>query len=53
MNPRVKDVKPNPDYALTLIFTNGEVEIFDVKPHLQRADAEGGDEMTSDIRNTR
>lgn len=34
MYPRVKTVKPNPDYTLTLSFTNGEVRIFDVKPYL-------------------
>jgi len=34
MNPRVKDVKPNSDYSLTLTFQNGEVKIFDVKPYL-------------------
>jgi len=34
MNPRVKDVKPNSDYTLTLTFQNGEVKIFDVKPYL-------------------
>jgi hypothetical protein len=34
MNPRVKAVKPNPDYTLTLTFTNGEVKSFDVKPYL-------------------
>lgn len=34
MNPRVKAVKPNPDYTLTLTFTNGEVRRFDVKPYL-------------------
>ena len=34
MNPRVKAVKPNPDYTLTLLFTNGEVRLFDVKPYL-------------------
>ncbi len=36
MNPRIKDVKPNPDYTLTLTFTNGEVRIFDVKPYLDK-----------------
>ena len=35
MNPRVKDVKPNPDYTLTILFANDEVRIFDVKPYLQ------------------
>ena len=34
MNPRVKDVKPNSDYTLTLIFNNGERKVFDVKPYL-------------------
>jgi hypothetical protein len=34
MNPRVKAVKPNPDYTLILTFTNGEVKRFDVKPYL-------------------
>ena len=34
MNPRIKSVKPNPDYSLTLIFTNDEVRIFDIKPYL-------------------
>ena len=32
MNPRIKSVKPNPDYSLTLIFTDDEVRIFDMKP---------------------
>ena len=35
MNPRVKAVKPNTDYTLTLLFTNGEVKCFDVKPYLE------------------
>jgi hypothetical protein len=35
MNPRVKDVKPNPDYTITLTFTSGEVRVFDVKPYLE------------------
>ncbi|MEW6235826.1 MAG: DUF2442 domain-containing protein [Candidatus Omnitrophota bacterium] len=34
MNPRVKAVKPNPDFTLTLVFTNDEVRYFDVKPYL-------------------
>src|SRR5574341_167339 len=34
MNPRVKDVKPNPDYTLTITFANGEIKSFDVKPYL-------------------
>lgn len=36
MHPRVKTVKPNADYTLTLTFTNGEVRVFDVKPYLDR-----------------
>ena len=36
MNPRVVDVKPNPDYSLTLKFSNGEVRRFDVRPHLEK-----------------
>jgi len=36
MNPRVKDVKPNPDNTLTLTFQNGEVKIFDMTPYLDR-----------------
>jgi len=36
MHPRVKDVKPNPDYTLTLTFVNGEVKVFDVKPYLDK-----------------
>lgn len=36
MHPRVKAVKPNADYTLTLLFTNGETRRFDVKPYLDR-----------------
>ena len=36
MNPRVKDVKPNSDYTLTLVFDNGERKNFDVKPYLDK-----------------
>ena len=36
MNPRVKAVKPNPDYTITLLFTNGETRSFDVRPYLDR-----------------
>ncbi len=35
MNPRVKKVKPNYDYTITLTFMNGEVRVFDVKPYLE------------------
>jgi len=34
MNPSVVAAQPNPDYTLTLTFTNGEVKSFDVKPYL-------------------
>ena len=36
MNPRVKEVKPNADYTLTIVFTNGEVKLFDAKPYLDK-----------------
>ena len=36
MNPRVKAVRANADYTLTLLFTNGETRRFDVKPYLDR-----------------
>ena len=36
MNPRVMAVKPNPDYTLTLQFTNGETKSFDVRPYLDK-----------------
>lgn len=36
MNPRVKAVKPNADYTITLTFTDGETRIFDVKPYLDK-----------------
>jgi len=36
MNPRVKAVRPNPDYTLTLVFANDEVRSFDVKPYLDK-----------------
>ena len=36
MNPRVKGVKPNSDYTITLTFTNNEVRVFDVKPYLEK-----------------
>jgi hypothetical protein len=35
MNPRVKEVKANSNYTLTLLFTNGEEKIFDMKPYLR------------------
>ncbi len=36
MNPRVKAVKPNPDYTIILLFTNGETKSFDVRPYLDK-----------------
>jgi len=36
MNPRVKAVKADLDYTLTLLFTNDEVRSFDVKPYLDK-----------------
>jgi len=36
MNPRVVEVKPNPDFSLTIKFTNGEVRRFDVRPYLEK-----------------
>jgi len=35
MSPRVKEVKPNPDFTLIITFTNGKVKIFDMKPYLE------------------
>lgn len=32
--PRVQSVTPHSDYTITLLFTNGEVKRFDVKPYL-------------------
>ena len=34
MKPRVKKVKPNKDYTLNIVFNNGEIKIFDMKPYL-------------------
>jgi hypothetical protein len=34
MNPIVVDVKPEADYMLQILFTNGETKRFDVKPYL-------------------
>lgn len=34
MNPRVVEVKPEKDFSLLLIFSNGEKKRFDVKPYL-------------------
>ncbi|MBX7233132.1 MAG: DUF2442 domain-containing protein [Caldilineales bacterium] len=36
MNPRVAAVRANTDFSITLVFTNGEVRRFDVKPYLNK-----------------
>ncbi len=36
MNPRVKDVTPNNDYTVNIIFDNGEEKLFDVSPYLDK-----------------
>ncbi len=36
MNPRIKEVFPNPDFTTFLKFDNGEEKIFDVKPYLNK-----------------
>ncbi len=36
MNPRVKQVYPNGNYTLMLIFDNGEKGVFDVSPYLEK-----------------
>ena len=36
MNPRVVNVKPQNDYTLYLLFTNGEEGILDMKPYLEK-----------------
>ena len=36
MNPRIKGLKPNPDFTLTLFFTNDEIRLFDIKLYLAR-----------------
>jgi hypothetical protein len=35
MYPSVKAVSPSADYQLRLMFDNGEMRVFDVKPYLQ------------------
>ena len=34
MNPKVKEVRPESDYMLSLTFENGERRRFDMKPYL-------------------
>jgi len=36
MNPRGKDVRPNSDYTVNLIFENDEERVFDVAPYLDK-----------------
>jgi len=36
MNPRVKDVVPNNDYTINIVFDNGEEKVFDVTPYLDQ-----------------
>ncbi|NLI79628.1 MAG: DUF2442 domain-containing protein [Candidatus Riflebacteria bacterium] len=38
MNPYVMQVRPLPDHLLEIVFDNGEVRVFDVKPFLDRGD---------------
>jgi hypothetical protein len=34
LNPRIKAVKPEPDFRLRLTFSNGEVRVYDASPLL-------------------
>ena len=36
VNPCVEDVRPLDDQRLEILFENGEVRVFDMKPYLQR-----------------
>lgn len=36
MNPSVKNVEPLDNYKLRLLFTNGDLKIFDVSPYLDK-----------------
>lgn len=36
MNPRVKEVYPNQDYTIRIVFDNGEEKLFDVAPYLDK-----------------
>jgi hypothetical protein len=36
MNARVKAVKANSDYTITILFHNGEIRIFDARPYLDK-----------------
>ena len=34
MHPAVKEVSPNEDYTLSVVFENGEASVLDIKPML-------------------
>ena len=36
MNPSVKNVEPLDNYKLKLLFTNGDLKVFDVSPYLDK-----------------
>ncbi|MCF7847953.1 MAG: DUF2442 domain-containing protein [Kiritimatiellales bacterium] len=36
MNPRVKEVYPNQNHTVLLVFDNGEERLFDVSPYLEK-----------------
>ncbi len=36
MNPRIKNVFPEKNYILKIVFDNGEIKTFDVKPYLDK-----------------
>ena len=36
MNPRIQEVSPQQDFTLQLVFTSGEVKVFDMKPFLDK-----------------
>ena len=36
MNPRVREVHPNQDFTLNIVFENNEEKVFDVKPYLDK-----------------
>ena len=36
MNPYVKHIRPLDDYRLEILFENGELRMFDIKPYLER-----------------
>jgi len=36
MNPRIKAVRPEPDFHLRLTFSNDEVRVYDVRPIIEQ-----------------